>query len=178
MESDGKKNLNGYNEDEDLVYVGMCGKQVEIIKEIPIISEDVTTQTIEVFKDALMITIASLNKTIDFLQGELEEKNLLVRTLMLRNANNGELLEESFVNSFLNSKQSQSVETTSSFTHTNYSALSNSTNNYSMHDENLLPEGVISDDNAISSSCDDSFTTIDNLTSSTEYQYLHHLMIQ
>ena len=115
-----------------------------------------------------MITIERLNKTIEFLQGELEEKTLLVRTLMLRNANNGELLEESFLNSFLNSNRSQSVETTSSIIHSNYSELRNFADNVSTQGENLFPEDIINYDNVISSSCN-SFLTIDNLTSSTEY---------
>ena len=65
------------SEDEGLIDVGMNGKQFEfeIIKEIPIIIDDVTTHSIEVSKDALMIALERSNKTIEFLQGELKEKN-------------------------------------------------------------------------------------------------------
>ena len=153
------------SEDEELIYVGMNGKQFdfEIIEEIPIIIDDVTTHSIEVFKDALMITLGRLNKTIEFLQGELEEKPLLIRTLMLRNANNSVLLNESFVNSFL---KSQAVETTSSIIHKNHSQRNILIDN---QDENLFPNDVISEQNVTSSSYANSFLTIDNLTSSTEH---------
>ena len=49
--------------------------------------EDTTTGSIEAFKDALIFTITELKDTIQFLRNELEEKNFLVRTLLLRNTN-------------------------------------------------------------------------------------------
>ena len=86
---------------------------------------------------------------------------------MLRNANNSDLLNESFVNSFVNSfLKSQSVETTSSIIHKKHSERNILTDN---QDENLFPNDVISEQNATSSSYANSFLTIDNLTSSTEH---------
>ena len=82
---------------------------------------------------------------------------------MLRNANNSELLNESFVNSFL---ESQSVQTTSSIIHKNHSERNILTDN---QHENLFPNDVISKQNVTSSSYANSFLTIDNLTSSTEH---------
>ena len=58
------------SEDEELMYVGTNGKQFEIIEEIPIIIDDTTTHSIEVFKDALISTRGirrkkPFNKNID-----------------------------------------------------------------------------------------------------------------
>ena len=63
--------------------------------------EDTTTGSIEGFKDALIFMITELKDTIQFLRNELEEKNFLVRTLLLRNANDplhSELMETSLAN--------------------------------------------------------------------------------
>ena len=47
---------------------------------------DVATESINLFKEVLLSTITKLNESIDFLKNELEERNLLIRTLLLREA--------------------------------------------------------------------------------------------
>ena len=64
--------------------------------------------SVETFKPALMITIEKLNTTIDFLKNELEEKNLHIRTLLLRDANDGRSIDIAL----LNKTTQSSMETT------------------------------------------------------------------
>ena len=71
-----------------------------IADEIPLVIEsDILTESVIAFKTALSSTIEQLNSTIDFLKNELEEKNLHIRALLFRDANDGrsidfELVEE------------------------------------------------------------------------------------
>ena len=92
--------LNEVNEGRHLMYVDVCGKEVNTMEDVPLINEDLTIESINSFKNALLSTITKLNDTIDFLKNELEEKNLLIRALSLRDANDiidYELLNRSIV---------------------------------------------------------------------------------
>ena len=64
--------------------------------------------SIDTFKSASMITIEKRNTTIDFLKNELEEKNLHIRTLLLRDANDGRSIDIAL----LNKTTQSSMETT------------------------------------------------------------------
>ena len=71
------------SEGDVLTYVDLCGKQVNICEDTPLVTGSITTDSINVFKDVILSTIAKLKDTIDFLKKELEEKKLLIRTLVL-----------------------------------------------------------------------------------------------
>ena len=77
--------------------------------------------TINTFKDQVISTVKKLYEIIDFLKDELEGKNHLVRTLLLREANDDNLVDESLVRNM--NKTIQIVETTS-----NSSTTESSTN--------------------------------------------------
>ena len=62
--------------------------------DIPLIIEgNVMSDSINSFKAALMLTIEKLRATIDFLQNELKERNLHLRTVLLRDANDGRSID-------------------------------------------------------------------------------------
>ena len=52
-----------------------------------LVIENVTTRSINLFKEVLLAINTKLDDTTDFLKYELEEKNLFIRTLLLRDAN-------------------------------------------------------------------------------------------
>ena len=64
---------------------------ISLTAEIPIISEvgDLTSETITTFKKVLLERFKQLDDIIDFLKNELEEKNLHIRTMTLKEANDG-----------------------------------------------------------------------------------------
>ena len=107
--------------EEEITIITNVGKRVvvnnenetntsySIYDEIPILVEKhLVMNSIETFKFALMITIEKLNTTIDFLKNELEEKNLHIRTLLLRDANDGRSIDIAL----LNKTTQSSMETT------------------------------------------------------------------
>ena len=107
--------------EEEITIITNVGKRVvvndenetntsySIYDEIPILVEkDFVMNSIEIFKSALMITIEKLNTMIDFLKNELEEKNLHIRTLLLRDANDGRSIDITL----LNRTTQSSMETT------------------------------------------------------------------
>ena len=85
--------------------------------EIPItvegdllVEESIVETSIHSFKTALMQTIEKLNTTIDFLKNELEEKNLHIRALLFRDANDGNRIDIELLN---NSPNKSLMKTTS-----------------------------------------------------------------
>ena len=113
---------------EELVFVSLLDENMDIQDAIDVITDiqdaiDVLTEgsSINTFKDQLISTVKKLYEIIDFLKDELEEKNLLVRTLLLREANDDNLVDESLVRDM--NKTIQIVETTS-----NSSTTESSTN--------------------------------------------------
>jgi hypothetical protein len=89
--------------------------------------KDTKTGSIETFKDALIFTITELKNTILFLQNELEEKNLLVRTLLLRNAN--DKLDSELLKSW--GKSDDLIETSSTNSDSENTNLEENVNNMS-----------------------------------------------
>ena len=94
--ADGSVNLV---DDANLTKVDIPNFNLDISGEIPLVVEndDITIESINAFKDALLLTITKLSDTIDFLKRELEEKNLLVRTLLLKEANDGDKIDPSLL---------------------------------------------------------------------------------
>ena len=87
-----------------------------IKEDIPLVKDGITTESIILFKDALLSTVSKLNEMVDFLKNELEEKNLFIRTLLLRDANDTDMISIGLLN------KSNVIETTS-----NVSKSANST---------------------------------------------------
>lgn len=87
-----------YESDENLIKVDLANNKIDILEEVPLIIEnDLMSETILIFKNALMLTIEELHSTITFLKNELEERNLHIRTLLLKDANDGRSIEMSLL---------------------------------------------------------------------------------
>ena len=76
-------------DEEELINVNILNRDINILEWLPYISEvaDMTPESRISFKNELLSTLTRLYDMIDFLKRELEEKNLLVRTLLFRDAN-------------------------------------------------------------------------------------------
>ena len=143
--------VNELNEGRQLMYVDLCGKEVNTMEVVPLINEDLTIESINSFKNALLSTITKLNDTIDFLKNELEENFLLIRILLLRDAN--DIIDYELLNRSI-------VETTSSDTgniniSNNQTCESSITQGYhNIHDNNgdILNESVNNSDSVNNSS--------------------------
>ena len=73
---------------EDIIYVDCWGKHINYSEELFIVEKkDSNVESIDAFKNIVLDSINHLKHTIEFLQKELREKNLLVYSLLLRNAN-------------------------------------------------------------------------------------------
>ena len=72
------------NDEEDLIFIGVNNKTISIANdtEIHIETQEAAIDVTENFKDALM---ASLYSQVEFLKNEIEEKNLVIRTLLTGN---------------------------------------------------------------------------------------------
>ena len=86
-------NVSDYNNYPDNIY------NMNLTEEIPIVIEtnDFVSESITAFKNALIQRFRKLDDIIDFLKNELEEKILLIRTLLLRDANDGEKIDPSLL---------------------------------------------------------------------------------
>ena len=85
---------------EKLIKVDLGNTKISISLDLPLTIENDISDTTLHFKNALMATIDTLKNTIEFLKNELEEKNLLIRTLLVRDTDDDPkvdllLLEES-----------------------------------------------------------------------------------
>ena len=107
-------------QNQELIYVSLLDKNTSIQDEIDILKEDPSSLTVNAFKDQMVSTVVKLYEIIDFLKKELEEKNLLLRTLLLREANGiSDLVDESLAE---NNTNPHIVETmSSSSSHVNIS---------------------------------------------------------
>ena len=129
--------------------------KINSMDEIPIIIEDeLMPNCVKIFKTALMSTIEKLYDTIDFLRNELEERNLHIRTLLLRDANDGrnidaELLDytndlsvaiETSSLALADSSSSNEMSSTVEFSNedNNIEAVCNGSAN-SLHENSIIP---------------------------------------
>ena len=61
----------------ELIYIDPSGKQINITDEIPVEVEPISRlDSIEIFKDSLILTIQELKNTIEFQRNELHEKKI------------------------------------------------------------------------------------------------------
>ena len=127
---------------EELVFVSLLDENMDIQDAIDVITEDSSLLTTNTFKDQLISTVKKLYEIIDFLKDELEEKNLLARTLLLREANDDNLVDESLVRDM--NKTIQIVETTSNSSTTESSINSTISSSHgsitTVRDNNLFNE--------------------------------------
>ena len=76
---------------------------IDILEEIPItIEESNMINSIDIFKSTLMSTIDKLYTSIDFLHKEIEERNLLIRTLFIKDINGVRQMDDDLLNSSSN----------------------------------------------------------------------------
>lgn len=113
-------------------------------------------------KDTLTSTVNKLYETIDFLKHELEEKNMLVRTLLLKNAN------ESLVDDHVLERSESlhwDVESIPSITNQHDSMEQNNLVNYSCNSSSIISnEGINSDNSLFSDSVNLNKTIVMNST--------------
>ena len=131
-----------------------------IKEDIPLVKDGITTESIILFKDALLSTVSKLNEMVDFLKNELEEKNLFIRTLLLRDANDTDMISIGLLN------KSNVIETPS-----NVSKSANSTDvknsDISISQESF--NNSYDDEDDISNECNDNsslYTVDSNIISS------------
>ena len=105
MEEDETEISEEDESDNNMVLIGSFNKYVNITEDIPVTVEVASTsESILIIKSM----IAKLYEEIDFLKEEIREKNILIKTLNFRNANDGELINIELINSTFESN----VETT------------------------------------------------------------------
>ena len=96
---------------DDIIFMICDGKKFDYSEEMPIIEERIFTgESIVTFKNIVIDSIDQLESTIEFLKEKIQEKNLLINTLLLRNANDsGDMVDVVLLSKF---QQSYVVETT------------------------------------------------------------------
>lgn len=103
------ENKGDTQQEEDLIYIDAVNKNIMINEDIPIINFASCTkehETMEIIKSSLNM----LREEIEFLKEEIREKNLLIKILNFRNANDGDKINIDLVEE---SQLFSSVETTS-----------------------------------------------------------------
>ena len=117
------------------------------MEDMPLMEDNtITMECVETFKNVLSSTIDKLYKTIGFLQNEIEEKNLFIKTLIFSNANGGGKVDMELILS--SDIRAEEVETTLNSTNSEDSSKSNYSNNsysnYSLDvDSKITNETVI-----------------------------------
>ena len=94
--------------EEDLIRIDAVNKFIDVNESIPIINTVSMREyeSMEIIKS----TVDILHEQIEFLKEEIREKNLLIKLLNFRNANDGDKIN---INNFSESEHSALVETTS-----------------------------------------------------------------
>ena len=116
-------------EEDSLIYLDTINKYVNVSEDIAVKDNDCDFEMLtEFIKNTLSSTIDKLYETIEFLKNEVEEKNLLIKALLIKDgyANSSRISMELLVE-----PQSciDDVETTSTISHqANYSQLNESLN--------------------------------------------------
>ena len=86
IEENDEKEKRDIDENEGLIKINLAGKEVNIKEDIFLINDPVQ-DSIDTFKNMLIDAIDELKHEINFLRNEMEEKNLFIRTLLIRDAN-------------------------------------------------------------------------------------------
>ena len=180
--ADNNKTVNNesYNDDEELMvngstakelrFVDSGGKQINITSDndIDIITEN-TSDSNNSYKDALL---ASLYSQVEFLRNEIEEKNLLIRTLIIK-SDIYNCVNWSAENTTSDTSNSSSTDESE---HDNLSGSDVSYSGELVHSENLLrnletPEQRSSDDGENTSNAEEYDTFSDNDFNNLHLQY-------
>ena len=111
-----KENVDD-NHDENLIYIDSVNKYININKDVPITSMKSNFareyESMSIIKSAMDL----LHQEIDFLKDEIREKNLLIKILNFRNANDGDKVNiELFDENQLSSVVETTPETTTNST--------------------------------------------------------------
>ena len=79
----------GDKTEDDIIYVNSYGKNLDYSEELFIIEENnnLTEESIDTFNDIVIDSINQLKNTIVFLREEIQEENLSINSLLLRNLN-------------------------------------------------------------------------------------------
>ena len=94
-----RSDISNRNETEDLITVKLHDTKVNIEEDISIslqsdtVSEIMNTFRTTVLANALISSLDKLYATIDFLRAEIEEKNIIIKTLTSQDANDGKILD-------------------------------------------------------------------------------------
>ena len=157
--------------DESLVYINSENKYMNISDEIPIITTEAgsTIASIEIIKS----TIDKLYEQIDFLKEEILEKNLLIKILNFRNANNGDKINIEMINesTFLSLEETTSTSTMGSL----LTEISNTSHYNSQSDtsgNNLPSESII---NVVKLVDYDETLDNDNINSSSNNTFINSM---
>ena len=96
---------------EDIIYVDLCDREIDIMQDISLVSEDIISLTIQSFKEGLDSTINKLYSTIEFLKHELTEKNNIIDSLLKQADLLVEIIPERDTNNSLFARNSNPQET-------------------------------------------------------------------
>ena len=125
-DSDGLRAVNGDDnllEKDNLIYLDTIHEHVNVAEDIAIVDNGSEFEMLTTFiKNTLSSTIDKLYETIEFLKNEVEEKNLLIKALLIKDggANNSRISMELLVEP---QSYNADVETTSTISHQENASL-------------------------------------------------------
>ena len=126
-------------EDSNLIYINAVNKHININEEVPIKNTDNGNTREYDCMEIIKSTIDMLHEEIEFLKEDIREKNLLIKMLNFRNANNGDKIN---VDMLHDSNFLSNVETTSRI----INETSNAENMY------VIPMSIVDYDSTMGSS--------------------------
>ena len=102
--------MDGESNTQDKIYVSMAGKTLDVKDDIPVINMDNILRELDSM-EIIKSTVDMLLTQLDFLKEEIREKNLLIKILNFRNANDGEKININIAdeNDFLSEAETTST---------------------------------------------------------------------
>ena len=102
--------MDGESNTQDKIYVSMAGKTLDVKDDIPVINMDNILRELDGM-EIIKSTVDMLITQLDFLKEEIREKNLLIKMLNYRNANDGERININIAdeNDFLSEAETTST---------------------------------------------------------------------
>ena len=144
MEEEKEDEFEEDNDDEtedNLIYIDAVGKDIKIKEDIPVMNLSSYAreyQSMEIIKSSFDI----LQEQIEFLKDEIREKNLLIKILNFRNANDGDKIN---IEQVEDSQLSLHTETTSTINHNILLDVSSDTDHYNSGGDQKTDSYIISD---------------------------------
>ena len=129
---------------DDIIYIDSTGKKVKVTNEEEMeIIASTSVNCIDDYKDALL---ASLYSQVEFLRNELVEKNLLIRTLIIKNANtyqnSNEIVTNEIIDTELSSTLTESKDENVSLLNASSSTKANSVEINESEDDEMEDEDL------------------------------------